>query len=218
MKQNQMEFVYKGSNNLISNIDFSSLVKVNRSVKDIGLFGRKGIGKTTVLSLIGFINFLNNADVYSSYHLNFPHILIKDFNDFEKIRFDGKKKVFLGDDFEGWFHKRNFSKALNKDMNEILLNWGKKNCSLIYSCKNLDVDKAIRDNTTEFWNIILKQKYYHPDKKKNDILKSYLNFLYIEIERYDLYFERLPSIYIYNLDLITQLFSTKEIVKKLKDG
>lgn len=193
------------------------LVKLKRQSKDIGLFGKKGVGKTTLLVLKSFMEFmLYDAQVYSNFNLGFPHVRIKSLKDFDRIPNDDKRKVFLGDDFEFWFNSRNVSSKLNKDLVDVLLNWGKKNVSLVYSAKReMAIDKSLRESTIEFWELNLKQTIYNKDVTKNNILKKYLNFLYIEVERYDQNLDGLPSFRIKNLQHIVPLFDTKEIIDNI---
>lgn len=191
------------------------LVEVARTSKDICLMGNKGVGKTTVLTLLGFLNwYIFDAEVYSNYVLTFPHILIDSFEEFDKISFSDSKKVYLGDDFEYWFHSRNWKKNIN--LSEVLLFWGKKSCSLIYSTKRpMAIDVSLRDSTVEFWDVSLRQRVYNKDKFKNEFLKKYLNFLMIECLRLNSDLDDLGTLRIKDLVAVSRLFDTKGMVNKL---
>lgn len=160
---------------------------------------------------------LFDTQIYSNYGLNFPHKRVRSLKEFDNIPNDDKRKIFLGDDFEYWFNSRSTGSIKNKSLTDILLFFGKKNISLTYvSKREMAIDKSLRESTMEFWDIKLKQKYIHPDKNKNNILKNYLNFLYIQIERYDDNLDPLPTFRINNLQYITPLFNTKEIIQDLQ--
>ena len=53
------------------------LIKLNRFTKDIGVFGKKGIGKTLLISGIGFLrNKLYGDTIFSNYPLSYDHYFI----------------------------------------------------------------------------------------------------------------------------------------------
>ena len=187
-------------------------VKIKRQSYDIGIFGKKGCGKTILLSFIGFLKKKQGFIVFSNYPLKYNHIIINDLKDFNKIyEYDKNvQKVFLGDDFEKWFHSRLSKSKLNVEINDILLDWGKMNCSLIYTAKrSMAIDIGLRDSTCEFWFPELKPII------NNNILYDYLNFLKIIITRYDENLESLPQITIKGLQYLSQLYDTQQIVNPI---
>ena len=195
------------------------LIPLIRQSKDIGIFGKKGVGKTTILSLLGFLEwYFYNTVIYSNFHVNYPHIRVRNRSDFDKIPNDNRRKKFLGDDFEFWFSSYESINKKTKHLNEVILNWGKKNTSLTYTAKReMGIQKSLRESTIEFWELSLKPLYKHPDAIKNNELKGYLNFLYIYVSRFDENIDPLPSYKIKNLDKMAILFNTKEIIEELKD-
>ena len=201
------------------NFNQTQLVKKIRSSKDIGLFGVKGVGKTTILSMIGFIRwYFNDVDVYSNIPLSYPYYFIESLEDFDEICVDGRNKIFIGDDFDYWFESRGYSSKVNKQLNEILMFFGKKSTSLVYSAKReMAIDKSLRESTVEFWELELCQRVVHPDPVKNRLLKQYMNFLFVLVNRYDRNLAELPSYRIQNLHQICQLFDTRHMISKINN-
>lgn len=195
----------------------SGLVPVRRTTKDIGLFGKKGVGKTTILTLLALIeNYCFGTEIYSNYNLRIPYIKINNLEDFDRITTDKNRKVFLGDDFEYWFNSRSSHSKKNIQLNDVLLFWGKKNCSLVYTSKReLAIDKSIRESTMEFWELELKPIFRHPNKYCNRVLWNYLNFLYIYVTRFDHNLNELKPFKIYNLHKIVPYFDTSEIIEDI---
>lgn len=202
------------------------LVEISRKTKDISISGRKGEGKTIILSLIGFMYwYYFDYIIFSNYDsLIYPHIYIPTiFESYKVLDLDKRKpKLFLGDDFERWIFSRLSSNKENIEfVNDILLDWGKANTSLIHTQKRSGaVDIGLRESDSEFWNCELKLKYISNtgnreiDTKNNYILSKYMNFLQIEITRFDENMEELQPLIIDNLHIISKLYDTFEVVRK----
>lgn len=204
-------------------------VPLNRVSKDIGIFGKKGVGKTIVLSWLGYIEYkFYNSIVFSNYSLNYPHVFLgRSIENYDIIyEFSPRvPKILLLDDAESVLFSRDYGTKVSKELlNEILLNLGKYNCSVVYTAKReFAIDIGLRESTCEFWELELKPiyKYIEPganaelEKYYNYLLSKYLNLLYIEIMRFDEYFEELPVYRIFNLDKICNLYSTFEKVEKV---
>lgn len=194
--------------------------RLRRKTYHVGLFGKQGEGKTTVISLLGFMHrVLNGAVVFSNYPLGFPHVLIDSLEGLGSIyNYDPNvPKVFCGDDFERWFNARANRSKINKELGDILLDWGKISCSLIYSAKrNQIIDIGLRDATCEFWYPELNLAYCCVDNPLlNKRLKDYLDFLEIVIYRFDENLDELPSIVVGDLVRISKLFDTQTTVSPL---
>ena len=197
----------------------SKLVKLKRQSYDIGLFGKKSTGKTLILSFLGYLKYKQGATIYSNYPLNIPHKYINTLQDLNEIYKENpnKVKIFLGDDFERCFNSRNTRGQINKELNDILLDWGKINCSLYYTAKrSMAIDIGLRDSTSEFWFPELKQGYKSENPNINKQLKDYLNFLYINITRFDENLDTLPSIRVFRLQNIVPIFDTQTIITPIR--
>lgn len=129
------------------------------------------------------------------------------------------KKIFLGDDFERWFSSKTAKSKINKELNDILLDWGKINCSIYYTAKrSMAILIDLRENTSEFWFPELYLTYESKDEKINNQLKNYLNFLEINVTRYDENIEELPSLTFTNLQNYVYLFDTTTQVQPIQEG
>lgn len=195
------------------------LVPLIRSSYDIGLIGRKGVGKTFLLTIVGYWKQRRGYQIFTNYPVNYPHTMINNIQDFEKIlKIDKKKpKVFLGDDFERWFHSRSTKTNLNIELNEILLDFGKVSCSTYFSQKrSMAIDIGLRDSSSEWWIPSLELMYVTNDKNLNNKLKKYLNFLCIHVDRCDDTLKTIDSFKIGNLPYLSTLYDTQAIIEPVK--
>lgn len=202
------------------------LTRLLRTSRDVSVAGKKGVGKTQILSLVGFLYWiLNDAVVFSNYDsLIYPHVYIPSIEMAYKIFQYPKEvpKIFLGDDFERWAFSRMSNNAQNIEfLNDILLDWGKWNCSLYHSAKRQKaIDIGLRESDCEFWELELKPLFVSntgdpkQDSKNNEIMRQYLNFLYIKINRFDEYLNPMIPIKVKNLENICKLYDTHEVVLK----
>lgn len=201
-----------------------NLIKLKRNTYDIGIFGKKGCGKSVLLALLGYIRFLQGYMIFSNMPLKYPYIYvdnIETINMIYKINPD-IKKIFIGDDFELWFNSK-IKNIVKQQLTDIMINWGKVNCSLYYSGKrSMAIAIELRQNTCEFWFPELLLKYIVNTKNKrfneymNYKLSQYLNFLNIKVTRFDENIEKLPSILITDLIKIVKLYDTQIMIKPFK--
>lgn len=210
---------YKFSERCIGNNDIG-FTRIIRNSYDIGIFGKKSAGKTLYMSYLGYLNYkLFDSIVFSNYWVNFPHVFVDNIEDLNKI-YDypiEKRKVFLGDDFERWFNSRTSMQKINKELTEILLDWGKINCSLIYTVKRLfAIDISLRAGTCEYCFPQLEVKYSSDSVELNGIMSNYLDFLQLRVIRYDEDYNELPDLLVSNLVDIGRLYRTTEQVTKIK--
>ena len=96
--------------------DNSIFTRLWRSTYDIGIFGKKGSGKTMYMSYLGFCAQQEGYTIYSNYSLNYPHIRIRTMEDFNLIFKEDpvQKKILLLDDGERWLNSRVSSSKINK--------------------------------------------------------------------------------------------------------
>lgn len=198
-------------------------IKLNRVSKDIGIFGPKGIGKTTTLSIFCYIFWrYGGFDIYSNYRLNIPHIFVNSVNKLDRLLNDPcfnnfKPKILAVDDGERWFFSRNSFSSKSKSILNLLLDFGKCNCSIYTTLKReMALDIGLRESLSEFWELELIPKYRNP--KYQYVLNSYMNCIKIRIWRFNNNLESLPTWYIDNLHLFRNVFDTSHIVKPVKNG
>lgn len=199
------------------------LLKLNRVTKDIGIFGKKGTFKTTVVVLYGFLEkILFNTEIYSNIkNLGFNYTYVKNLEDLNEIFTNYNRKLFIGDDFERWFFSRNWQR--NTALNDLLLDWGKYYCSIIYDAKREHaIDIGLRDATSEFWYnepyLFIKSNTGNIklDRINNNILKKYANFINIRIKRFNENLEPITQdLIIKNLPYIMKLFDTHETINPI---
>lgn len=196
-----------------------SLLELNRVTKDIGIFGKKGSFKTTILSLIGYLeNRYYGTDIYSNMNLNFPHEKIGSIGKLKEIPKTSKRKMYIGDDFENWFFSRMSGSKKSIALSEILLNWGKINCGLHYSAKReMAIDVGLRESTVEFWEIEVKTFIRCPNAHDHNKIIKYADFLYLKINRIDDNLNELKPLYVFYLKEILEkgLFDTFEIIENV---
>ena len=191
--------------------------RLKRSCFTIGFFGNKGEGKTFVMALLGLIFKQQGFIIFSNINLSYNHVRINNIKDFNKIYdYDiNTNKLFIGDDFERNFNSRLFRSDLNVALNEILIDWGKINCSCLYSSKrNQIIDIGLRDTTDQFW-YISKKLMYHSDYFN---INDYLDFYQIIIQRFDCNLNPLSTFSLSNLPLYKNLYETQEIVNKFSQS
>jgi len=172
------------------------------------------------MTYLGYLNYkLFDAVVFSNYWVNFPHVLVDNVEDLKYIYEYPilRRKVFLGDDFERWFNSRTSLTKINKELTEILLDWGKINCSLIYTVKRLmAIDLSLRSGTCEYAFPQLEVRYRSDNDKLNKTMKNYLDFLQLRVIRFDEDYNELPDLIIYNLKDVSKLYHTIEKVDPIK--
>lgn len=97
------------------------LIPIKRKSFTIAFLGNKGVGKTLLMTLLGYMYYLKGYIIFSNYPVKFKHILIDSLKDFQNIYdlYDMNiKKLFIGDDFERWFNSRNYKSKINIEIDE----------------------------------------------------------------------------------------------------
>ena len=171
--------------------------------------------------LIGFLRFKQGYMIFSNMdNIKFPYTYCGSVDDLKEITKLDKsiKKMFLGDDFERWYNGRRASSKLNLDLNSITLDFGKCNCSLLYTCKYFSImDMALKMTTSEFWNIDLVC-YKYPVNESIDLLEwaDHLENLAIQIKGINSSGEELRDRYVIRLHKWVSLYDTLGTVKNVK--
>ncbi|MEO5351484.1 MAG: ATP-binding protein, partial [Magnetococcus sp. YQC-3] len=157
------------------------MLELSRVSRDICFFGSKGSGKTLGMTYYGLRAYLSGLNVYSNYHLEFPHKRLQSIDDIMGAR-DG---LVLLDDLEAWLSSRNWKSKENKQVMQIILQGGKRRLTVLFSCKRPEnIDVLLRD-TTDFWcrcTLIPKSLNGCPDFEE---YIKYLDNLLLCIEVFD---------------------------------
>ncbi|MEO5350244.1 MAG: hypothetical protein H7836_11425 [Magnetococcus sp. YQC-3] len=164
------------------------------------------------MTFYGLRAYLQGLNVYSNYHLEFPHKRLQSIDDIMHAR-DG---LVLLDDLEAWLSSRNWKSKENQQVMQIILQGGKRRLTVLFSCKRPEnVDVLLRD-TTDFWcRCTLIPKTVSPDMDFEEYIK-YLDNLLLCIEVFDDSVEPVNITYIDDLPLYASLYSTREEVEKLE--
>lgn len=197
-----------------------------RKSTTIGIFANPSQGKTILMTFLALLFWLRGYRVFSNYWLAFPHILIESLEDLKKIGLypPFEKKVAVMEDFERWINSRLASTKQNINMGAITMDFGKHNCSLIYTAKrSAIIDINVRDISSVFVEVklILPFKLESPDPELNKFINMLwsddLEKLWIEIHAFDGDLKPIgPTMYLRNLHVIGKLYHTQEIVPELK--
>lgn len=190
------------------------MLKLKRKSKNVGLIGRQSRGKSTFQAWYAYMKYLEGVLVISNTKYRFPHVYIDSLNDIENIKIMfpiDLPKLFIGDDLEFWFNSRGYKTKTNLKLNDILIFWGKINCSIMYSSKRGNVDIGLRDITDEFyWLDLIQYKGFNIPEGY-----EYLDNLAIRLEGIDSEGLELAPKYLINLHKWVQLFDTQDMLSSL---
>lgn len=200
-------------------VDVDDIKELIRRSFDLGIFGKKNEGKGLVMSTLGCLqHYYNGAIVFSNYKLNYPHVFLRSVDDIRLIYKYPKhiRKIALFDDFERSVLSRLSHSKLNITISDLLLDFGKINCSIYVDLKrSMALDLSIRESLNQFWFVSRRLSYKSCDPDVNEIMNKYLNFQNIYVCRYDEDLNELNSITFNNLHLLGCLYNTQEIISGL---
>lgn len=197
-----------------------------RKSTTIGIFANPSQGKTILMTFLGLLFWLRGYRVFSNYWVAFPHVLIESLEDLKKIGLypAWEKKVALMEDFERWINSRLASTKQNISMGAVTMDFGKNNCSLIYTAKrSAIIDINVRDISSIFIEVklILPFKLDSPNPELNKLINALwsddLEKLWVEIHAFDGDLAPIgPTMYLRSLELWGKLYHTQEIVPELR--
>jgi len=110
--------------------------------------GKQGVGKTMVMTAMGFMEYLRGTKIYANYHLNYDYTPVTSMDDM----FQMKNGLFLADELWRWLQSR---RSMRKDQLEILSdvveNLRKRNMDMIFSTHHpMHIDTMVRRVTTHY--------------------------------------------------------------------
>jgi len=196
------------------------MTKLNRVSLDICLHGGKGKGKSQAETYYLFRHYINGGLVASNMDLFFPiypgtYKPIK-LDSMEKIRNIYNALIVLVD-LERCLSSRRWKSKENEEVMEIILNWGKRRNSLIWSAKRpQNVDNLLRD-TTDYWgecSLVPNFKALNIDDFDNRASDN--KNLLVKIDFIDFNGNELHTQYIGNLELYCKFYSTYEEISQLR--
>ncbi len=113
----------------------------------IGVLGRRGHGKTTLLALLGEHDYSNGKKVIANFDLSFPYFRMS-FADIIELPEELQDATLLLDEMQVGAGAREALKKTNQTINKFITQLRKRNILLIYSTQNfMFIDKSIRSQT-----------------------------------------------------------------------
>lgn len=171
------------------------------------------------MTYFGVQAYLNGYDIFANYHLKgIPYVFIDCMDDLSKpIELDhGQRKVFLCDDIEYWFNSRMYKSDINREISKITLLYGKVSCSTIWSAKRgMALDNSLREITDYFCEVDLELAFRSCDKRVDDDLHRWLNYLRIVVPVLDNCGNLVDMKYLYNLDVWARFYDTREFIRDI---
>jgi len=169
----------------------------------IGILGRRGHGKTTILAMLGEHDSSNNKKVIANFYLSFPYIHMS-FADIIELPEELQNATVLLDEMQVGAGAREALKKTNQTINKFITQLRKRNILLIYSTQNfMFIDKSIRSQTD--YLVITKRT------------KEVNNYKVVTVDRNDFTDSPYGSVInIFNFDASDiydrKVFNTKEII------
>ena len=165
--------------------------------------GKKRTGKTTFMTLAGYMAHLRGIPIASNYHVNYPHLFIKNSKDFGRLR----NCLCLLDDFNKWASSRITQHKKTVLFSSVVNDAGKNNVSIIYSTKYImQITKPIRHET----DYVIRVKL---DRSRTKRIPLQINISMFEFAM-DMLGEEIWN-GAYATIPILPLFDTSEVVKQL---
>ena len=198
-----------------------------RKSTTMGIFANPSQGKTIFMTFLALMYYKRGYRIFSNYWLSIPHVFIDSLDGVKQIGMypQSEKKLAVFEDFERWINSRLASTKQNINMGSITMDFGKNNCSLVYTAKRSSIiDLNVRDITNYFVEVEMflpfRLNTINPDinKRVNALWGDDLEKYWIEINVFDGDLEPLRKHYLMNLDLIAKNYHTQEIVPELKGG
>lgn len=180
----------------------------------ISITGLKRNGKTLLLALLGYIDYLLGRKIYSNFPLSYPHEII-DIDKMIKLDVELQNATILITEMHMICDSRKHGRLQNLQMSYFVLQSGHRSVNLYYDTQfNNTVDKRIRQNTDV--DIITEKLYIDSD---GDGFTDMFNMI-INDKRFGVISEKTfygaPMFDMYDGDIIINPFTMKEI-KKMKE-
>lgn len=190
---------------------------LTRSSTDICIQGLKGSGKSFYTTIMSYNLYNKGYNIFSNYKLNYPHTFISSIEDLINVSGTRENKaICILDDLERWISCRTWSSRKTQNIMEIILNLGKKNTSLWYTCKIFDnCDKWVRDCTDLIATCKLQMKQIPTE------IQQYNNYNVLENLFLIVYYETIEGKsdsydVLWDLHKYKHLYDTSELIKDIK--
>jgi hypothetical protein len=120
----------------------------NRQNYIIMVSGKQGVGKTLVMTAIGYLAYKSGRTIYSNYQLAYPYQPVSSMKQLYRMR----NGVFLADELWRWVMSRQSMKKENISvLSDIVENLRKRNMDMIFSTHHpMHVDAMVRRVTTHY--------------------------------------------------------------------
>lgn len=179
--------------------------------KVVALIGNKGNGKTLVMTLLLYIEYLKGKKIYTNYKVFFPHEIL-DVQKMVELDVSLQDAVIGIDEMQTVCDSRKHSRKQNILMSHFLIQTRHRSINLYYTTTYLgQVDKRIRENT----DIVIISENLEVDSDKDgydDMFRIIVRderHLKMKVKTKIIYGK--PVFDLYSTDYIVDIFSMKEI-------
>lgn len=191
-----------------------NLVRFTNPLQDnlvISITGFKRSGKTLLLTLLLYIDYLMGRKIYTNYPVNFPHEII-DIDKMIDLDVELQNATIGITEMHTICDSRKHGRKQNLQMSYFVTQSGHRSVNLYYDTQfNNTVDKRIRQNTDI--DIVMEKLYIDSD---GDGFTDMFNILICD-KRFDTVIEKIfygaPLFGMYDGDVIINPFTMKEIKK-----
>lgn len=194
---------------------------MNRPVLHVGVEGLSGKGKTLYTSYLLLLYWQKSYSLYSNYRVIMPHTYIDSIETFNSLAQDYTDKVACFDDFERDMSSKYLRNKDKEEVISVMLDFRKFSTRCIFSCKRFEeIDKSLR--AIADWLVSIELEFNPqflsklPDLDVDAIPMKYCMLHYVERPWFDapIAYEG----YLFDLDLIAQLYDTRERVSSFRSG
>jgi len=184
----------------------------------VGIKGLKGSGKTLLMTIYLYKEYLSGKKIYTNYKVNFPHEII-DVKKMIELDIELKNSAIGIDEIHMICDARRSGRKQNILMSYFVLQSRHRSVNLYYTTQfDRQVDARIRENTDI--NMVCENIYIDSDGDGfNDlfrILTQDRRFRPIKLRQKIIYGR--PFFTMYDSDFIVDIFSMKELNKMKKEG
>ena len=181
---------------------------INEESAVVGILGRRGHGKTTLLALIGEDDYNSGKLVITNFWVSYPHIEMS-YSDIVLLPKVLQNATVLLDEMQVGAGSRTALKKTNQDINRFITQLRKRNIVLYYTTQKFKfVDKDVRDQTD-----------YIITTERTDLENEYKVIVFDRNDFEDSAFGSVINVYTFDATDIydRKLFDTKQLISFGKD-